>query len=163
MTTTQRVGPIAEFPEATLDELVDRLRRITSRELAVGEWLLVFDPSGKNIPSGGAAFVDVGPLDVVDFADAGVDQCRVVATGSVGPGGGGVGIAISVFDVTNNRELARTGSSTGPAAGLAVGPWTVVPLKGSDALLVVRVLFASGGSITVTSVRLQARTSKIVL
>lgn len=149
-----RPGSVVDFPSEDPSAIVQTLRGTLGRVASLVSWLAYFNDAGLNVIA--AASTDIAhSKESFDFADAGIDQLRVQVYGSTA---GGAGIAVLVYDLTNNRELCRVALS--PAAGLYVGAWTKIPAKGSDAVLVARVLGDGVNAQTIYSVRVQARTTR---
>ena len=149
-----RPGSVVDFPSEDPRSIADTLRATLGRMASLVSWLMYFNDAGLNVIA--AASTDIAhSKENFDFADAGIDQLRVQVYGTTA---GGAGIAVLVYDLTNNRELCRVALS--PAAGLYVGDWTKIPAKGGDATLVARVLGDGVNAQTIYSVRVQARTTR---
>src|SRR5205823_214353 len=90
---------------------------------------------------------------LVDLADAGCDQARIVVRGNAGAAGT---VQVTAYDVTNSRELARVAVVDGTDQTVA-GAWTTLTLSGTDHEIEIRVLGNGVLDPVLTRVSLQLR------
>src|SRR3970040_1013210 len=103
-------GVVVEFadrPEpGPLRRVIDTLRAVLGKMVSLTDVLLLNVAAGHTVTDAavGAGTALTFTRTVVDFADAGADQARVVARGNAGAPGT---VQVTVFDLTNSREMAR--------------------------------------------------------
>jgi hypothetical protein len=158
---SRKRGAIVDFPvlaSGPLAQVVDILRAALGRVVSLGDVCLLADNAG--VANVGVALPGTtlpNTRTVIDFADAGVDQVRVVAYGMQGHA---ANVAyVNVWDETNAVELARV-QLPQTAAGRAVGDWTKIPLESGDRNLAVRTIGNGADTQTLYNVHLQFRTTR---
>jgi hypothetical protein len=151
----QRTGPVVDFPaQASLDEVVERLRAVLGRLTALFSLTFLENTAGYAVAAAVSTDVNITST-ATDLDDAGVDEVRVHVYGGTA---GGAGIAVVLWDATNARELCRVALPAGVA--LYSGNWTAVAPVGGDATVKVRVLGDNVNAQTLHRVRLEGRTTK---
>jgi len=156
-----RAGPVVVFakrPPDPLDPVVQQLESVLGRTVSLGSLALLHETAG--FPIVNAAVAPGTALGItrtlVDLADAGVDQVRVVVRGHNSTAGT---ITVTVVDVTHTVELGRV-DLTGVADVTVAGPWTVITPPGGEQELEVQVIGDGAMDPTLYTVSLQLRTSQ---
>lgn len=129
-----RPSPVYEFTERATDpvtrRIIDMLHALFGKVTSVVDVLLFSEPAAYTVVNAAATpGTSLGFSHVaVDFADAFIDQVRVVVTGA---NSGAGSVIVTVHDVTNNVELCRV-TVTGAVSATWIGAWTTITPTGSD-------------------------------
>lgn len=155
-----RDKPVVEFgtrpPPGDVRSAIDRLAGVLGMVTALVDVPLLAEQAGYVVTNaaGGAGTALAFTRALVDFADAGVDQVRVVVRGRNSVAGS---VTVLVYDVTNNVELARV-TVTGAADVTVAGAWTTLKATGIDHEVEVRVIGNGADDPVLLRVSLQGRT-----
>jgi hypothetical protein len=152
-------GVVVEFadrpPTGPLRQVIDTLRSVLGKMVSLADVAMVMEAAGLVTAAAAASPGTSVPVTrvFVDFAEAGVDQVRLVAYGK---NSGAGSVTIALYDVTNAVTLA-TVVLTGVAAATYAGAWVSIKPSGSDQELELRVVGA-GETPTLYAVHAQMRT-----
>lgn len=155
-----RDKPVVEFaqrpPPGPVKEALDSLSKVLGKVTAIVDVALLLEQGGYVATNAAAAPGSslTFTRTPIDFADAGIDQTRVVVRGRNSVAGT---VTITVHDVTNNVELCRV-AVTGAADVTAIGAWTTMRATGLDQEVEVRVIGNGADDPVLLRVSLQGRT-----
>jgi hypothetical protein len=158
---SRKRGAIVDFPvpvTGPLAQVVDILRAAFGRTVSLGNLCLLADNAGvANVGAVSPGTAVATTRTVADFADAGVDQVRVVGYGMQGHLTNAA--YVTVYDTTNTVEIARA-SLAQNVAGRFTGSWTKLAPESGDRNLEVRTIGNGANTQTLYNVHLQYRTTR---
>lgn len=156
---TARKSPVVEFavrpPPGELRTTLDTLRSVLGRLTSLTDVALVLSTAGlvTGAAAGAPGTVVTNVSAGCDFADAGIDQVRLVVYAK---NSGAGSVTLAVYDPTAAKTLC-TIIVTGTGAAVYFGDWTTIIPTGTDQPLELRVVGA-GETPTLYAVRMQGRT-----
>lgn len=156
-------GVVAEFAErlepGPLRRVIDWLRTILGKMASLVDVSLLHSDAGITVTNAatGAGTSLTSSRVLLDMADAGADQARVVVRGK---NSGAGSVQIVAYDVTNSVELARV-AVTGTTETTYAGAWTSFKPTGIDQEVELRVIGDGAFDPVLFRVSLQLRTLKV--
>lgn len=152
-------GVVVEFADrpdpGPLRSTIDTLRAVLGKLVSLADVPLLLATAGYVTAAAAASPGTSEPTTrvFVDFAEAGVDQVRLVVRAK---NSGAGAVTLALYDVTNSVTLA-TVVVTGVAAATYAGAWVTVRPSGTDQELELRVVGA-GETPTIYALHAQLRT-----
>jgi hypothetical protein len=160
MSASERRGTVVEFAErpepGPLRKVVDTLRALLGKMVSLTDVCLLAEatPYVVTNAAAGAGTALAFSRVFLDFSDAGVDQVRVVVRGDATAAGP---VQVTVYDLTNSKELARV-AMAGAGAATVAGAWTTIIPTGLDQQVEIRVIGDGALDPELSRVSLQLRT-----
>lgn len=157
---SRRAEPVVNFtdrPEpGPVRRIMDVLQALLGKVESLVDVTLLHEAAGYTVTNaaGGAGTSLAFSQLSMHFADAGVDNVRVLVRGN---NSGGGSVTVTVHDVTNNVELARV-TVTGATPATYAGDWTAIRPTGSEQVIEVRVIGNAADDPVLFNVHLQGRT-----
>lgn len=157
---TLRPDPVLNIaervPEGPMRRVMDSLQRVVGRASALVNVTLLRETAGHTVSNAasGAGTAITATRTMVNLADAGVDNVRVVVRGK---NSGAGTVTVQVYDVTNSVALASVDVVDG-TEGTFAGDWTSIAPLGTDDEIEVRVIGDDAFDPVLYAVQLQGRT-----
>jgi hypothetical protein len=142
MSATERRVTVVDLaqrpPPGDLRRLYDVLSQVLGKMVSLCDVAMLLEAASYVVTNaaGGAGTALAFTRVLLDFADAGADQVRLVVRGDAGAAGT---VTVVAFDVTNSKELCRVDVS-GAAAVTVAGKWTSITPTGLDHEVELRVI-----------------------
>lgn len=163
MSITMRTEPVVSFNHPAtgpMRQMVDTLQRVLGKTTSIGEVGFIRDLAGYQIINAAISpGTDIPELrTVINFADAGIDQVRVVVRGKNSAAGS---VTVQVYRITGGATIASATVTDGTAVTFQ-GAWTVLVPTGADEEIGLRVVGDGVFDPTFYRVDLQMRTLRAV-
>ena len=157
-----RIQPVLQFaerpPDSALRRILGLLESVFSREIALLVVPFLANAGGLTVTNAAVAPGSaLGTRTLIDLADAGVDQVRVVLRGNNSTAGS---VTVQIYDVTSSMVLCSV-VVTGTTVTTYASSWTRYVPVGGDLELEARIVGDGAMDPVLFSVVLQGRTTHV--